>query len=130
MKSITLDEFIEKYEPIDNPYQKEAPFEGKMFETYGKELEEVENYGDKYIWTVIDGDYETEWIIPGFHRVNREGYFITLVPWEDDILEVNLNDMISVGEAKYTCMDFLVDELNIPLEQFEDKIHDYFLSKF
>ena len=79
---------------------------------------------------MIDGDYETEWIVPGYRFVNREGYFITEIPWEDETLEINMNDMISTGEAKYACLDFLTEELNIPLEDFEDKIHDYFANKF
>lgn len=27
-------------------------------------------------------------LVPGFHRVNRLGYVVTLTPWRDDSLEI------------------------------------------
>jgi hypothetical protein len=41
---MTYDEWIEKYRPIKNPLNPDAPYDGTMFETYGQEYEEVFNF--------------------------------------------------------------------------------------
>jgi hypothetical protein len=90
MEELTFDEFIEKYKPIDNPHVEDAPFDF-MFETYDEEFEQVKNTEFKYVWTIVESDEGTV-LIPGVHLVNRLGYFITEVPWENENIEVNLYD--------------------------------------
>jgi hypothetical protein len=41
------------------------------------------------IWTVVDGDGIYMNIISGIHIINRLGYFVTEVPWEDDVFVTN-----------------------------------------
>jgi len=75
----------EKYKPIQNDVTNEgedAPFNGTMFETYGPELQRVQNTNEKYVWTYVTGDDNQDIIVAGFHFVNRMGYFITENPWE------------------------------------------------
>ena len=94
-------EFFERYRPIQNPYTEEGSWNNTMFETYGDELAYVKSseFSDKQIWTLIDCENEETYIIPGFHFVNRNGYFITQIPWEDDTIEVNCNEMITREQA-------------------------------
>lgn len=67
---------------------------GTMPETYGRE--------EAYVWALANGDKEQcVWtlldcdggmtVVPGFHYVNRFGYFVTEVPWKpEDKLVLNI----------------------------------------
>lgn len=79
-----FDIFMEKFEPIEHPNE-----EGfYMFETYGEELTLVEKHlkekGPEYVWTAINGEKSKMWLVPGFHRVDRLGYFLTTKPWDEE----------------------------------------------
>lgn len=87
MKKISYEEFVNTYKPKQNTFVK-APFNGCMFETYGKERAYVRIFNKDYIWTLIDA--EGLWIIPGYRFVDRLGYFITEIPWEDEDIEVEV----------------------------------------
>jgi hypothetical protein len=72
----------EKFKPIKNHlsgYPDEV-----LFETYGEEVDFVANYDNKYVWTRLQGDM-SDLICAGYHYVNRLGYYITEVPWDDDM---------------------------------------------
>jgi hypothetical protein len=61
-----------------------------MFETYGAEYESVAAAGAENpnkIWTLVDGEDGETIIINGWAMVNRIGYFITEVPY-DDMLDI------------------------------------------
>jgi hypothetical protein len=60
---------------MDNHLNPSAPHDGKMFETYGQELEFVKSQEPDRIWTLVDVDGH-ESIVHGFHFVNRIGYFV------------------------------------------------------
>lgn len=131
MKTIMYDDWVDQYQPTENPFDKDAGYEGCMFETYGEENEFVlDKLNRNTVWTLITGDNEESWIIPGYHIVNRMGFFITTKPWESTDIQVNDNEMCTIGAAKYACIEFIENKLNIPIEQFEDEIHDYFANKF
>lgn len=83
MKEITEDEFME-YHPIVNHFDENAGFEGCLFETFGPELEYVAKQDPKHVWTFISGDGGDE-VTTGVHIVNRVGYLITEVPWEEEL---------------------------------------------
>ncbi len=82
MGSLTYEQWEEKYKPVKN-HLCDAPFDGFMFETYDEELDFVREFGAKHIWTLLDGDGNSLFIANGWHMVNRFGYFITEIPWED-----------------------------------------------
>ena len=75
------DSWADKFKPIKNHLVIDP--DEKMFETYGDEVEFVVNYDPKYVWTNLQGD-ESDLICAGYHFVNRLGYYITEVPWEDE----------------------------------------------
>lgn len=129
MTTLTFEEFVEKYKPIKNTLVEGASFDGCLFETYGTELHEVRTYDKSNIWTMVDGGNETMWINPGYGIVNRSGYFVTEVPWNDtDQVEVDLNDYITREEAQEVCFRFWKDNGY----EFEmQDIEDYFrLDKY
>lgn len=88
-----FDLWYDKYKPIKNPVQPNAPFEGEMFETYGPELNFVEATPPNRVWTLVTGDDGSDIITAGFHFVNRLGYFITEIPWTDETESVTLDSV-------------------------------------
>jgi hypothetical protein len=77
-----FDEWAKKFRPIKNHFSK-SPNE-TMFETFGEEVDFVVKADNKYVWTWLQGDM-SDLVCAGYHYVNRLGYYITEVPWEDDM---------------------------------------------
>ena len=93
---MTEDEFFEKFTPVKNHIDTNAPFDGMMFETYNAELEyiiEVFKKTPKRVWTILEAD-ERLYYASGFHQVNAFGYFITNEETEGEI-EVDLDDVLN-----------------------------------
>jgi hypothetical protein len=97
---ISEDEFVEKYKPIVNHICDEHGFDfGEgccLYETYAPEIGYVHELSKttKRVWTVAEGDNETIAYMAGFHYVNRLGFLVTEVPWEneDDYVETESMD--------------------------------------
>lgn len=90
LKKMKYDDFWDKYEPITNDLDDNASYDGCMFETYDEELAFVKKQPKAHIATLIEVNGE-QYIISGFHLVNRLGYFITKHPMPED-LEVTVYD--------------------------------------
>ena len=86
------DVFYRKYLPIYNhivfPEYKEGQTEDDCigspmyFETYGEELEYVKMHDNKFIWTLVEAN-GSQYIVQGFHHVNRLNYLIASVPFKE-----------------------------------------------
>jgi len=76
---MTFKQWVSKYQPLKNPIASHSPFDGYMFETFGEELKFVNDMltNKKQLWTLVQGDDDTELLIAGIHIVNRLGFFIT-----------------------------------------------------
>lgn len=61
-------ETLKRYDNVEHSYE-------KAFAKAGE--------GNKYLWTVVEGDNGKWYICHGFHLVNREMYLITEIPWEE-----------------------------------------------
>jgi len=79
---MTYDQWVHKFNPIQNDIIKNAPFNGMMFDTSENELEEVRRTYSYKVWTYLQGDDGT-YIVAGYHFVNRIGHFITRNVWDD-----------------------------------------------
>lgn len=114
--SLTWQEFEEQFKPIPNHFHENDPY--LHFETYGEEDEFVRTFIDqKRVWTYTDiGNGSV--VCEGYHWVNRLGYFITEIPWEDDTsYEVDLHmdtcekcgDVIEIAcqedDGEWTCTE-------------------------
>ena len=76
------DRWFDKFKPVKNRIVKDAPYDGRMFETYGPELDHVlamARLKPKCVWTLLDCDGRL-YVSAGYHVVNRIGYFITGSP--------------------------------------------------
>lgn len=79
---ITDAQFLERFAPVKNHLNPNAPFDGCMFETFGNEFEHVRTQDPALVWTVIDCD-GTMTIESGCHFVNRLGYLVASRPRTD-----------------------------------------------
>ncbi len=83
---MTFEEFEEKYCPIQNPFLE--TYDGCSVETVfcmesyeDEDHDFVLNADPKCVWTLCqEGD--DEYVISGYHRINRQGYYITEKPVE------------------------------------------------
>lgn len=110
-------EFWEKFRPIKNKFDNNASWDGCLHETYDPEKQFCFDLAQKEnrVWTIIevenedldpdeddpdeDPDEDDDEIyqpscfviISGFHWVNRMGFLVTEVPYEEEI-EVKIED--------------------------------------
>lgn len=95
VKKLTYAEWAETYKPVANHIDSSASYDGLMFETYGFDLSHVYNIQNKTpdkIWTLIE-EGGVLWIASGYHRINRQGYFITKNPFYSHFIEIPLDGL-------------------------------------
>ena len=83
--------WADKYKPKSNHLSK-YPNE-TMYETYDEEYEYIKTVDPRYVWTSVTGDM-CDLIVAGRAYVNRMGYYVTEVPWEDE------NDYVLISVEK------------------------------
>lgn len=86
---LTEDEFDDRFPLLTNHLNPNASWGsgdegGCLFETYGEELEFIRRQDPRTIWTLVDGDGDDQYLVSGFHFVNRVGYLISTVPLPED----------------------------------------------
>lgn len=102
MKELTEKEFAEQYELVTNQIDENASWDGKMFETFGPELEYVRDMAkENRVITIIEADTDDEdeegnilntfFLVSGMHFVNRYGYMVTTQPITEEF-EVKIED--------------------------------------
>lgn len=68
----SFDQFVERYHPIE-------------LDNNGLILHNREDIpphmGSRHIWTVVEGDNNRMYLVPGWSIVNRIGYVVCDVPW-------------------------------------------------
>lgn len=82
-EELAFDNWVATYQPVANPHDDNASFEGFMFETFGPELEQVKAAALEHrgkVWTLVDCG-GVSCFTAGYHLVNRLGYFICAVPF-------------------------------------------------
>ena len=116
---LDYDEWVETYKPILNHIDKNASFDGAMFETYGEEVDFVKEQPENCIWMYGDGDDGGSYIWSGWGFVNRIGYFITEIPCPPDT-----DIQIKVSSYWYYC-EGCKAEIEDDGQEINDKFYDY-----
>ncbi len=129
--TINYEDFVEQYIPVLNHIDENAGYGGCLFETFGEEREYIwklfTNPESKhYVWTLIEGEYESLYIVPGFSIIDRLGFMITEKPWTNENIVVNDNEMCTIEEAVDYCINFAKEHLKITLDRFN--VNNYFLN--
>ena len=117
--SLTWSEFVEQFQPIRNVFSKDE--DQQMFETYGAEVDFVNNVPNDNVWTYLEVDGGTV-TTNGFHYVNRLGYFVTTVPAEEDTeyeidLEMWTECCRDCGEAETLDGEIIMDNYKCDAQQ-------------
>ncbi len=101
---ITQDNFEDIFKPQINHIERArqplsvadediCSFSGQMYETYGEELEYVFNLSKttNRVWTIVEGDDDTLFYCAGFHYVNRYGFIVCEVEYEDGQEDIQID---------------------------------------
>ena len=83
-----FEQWVEEYQPIINDNGEQNSYDNLMYETYPPDIDIVKSYDNNQVWTLIEVE-DKRYLIPGFHVVNRLGYFLTSNIWtnvEQEIL--------------------------------------------
>ena len=92
---ITVDQWESEYQPVDNTGDEFASWNGQMFETFGDEHEMVLSVATREprrVWTLVD-TADGQFIVNGYHQVNRIGYFVTENAWDSGaVINVQVTD--------------------------------------
>jgi hypothetical protein len=81
---ITEEKFSERFPLLRNHLNANASWssgeeDGCLFETYDEELAFVRRQNPRTVWTLVDGDDDDQYLLSGFHFVNRIGYLVSSV---------------------------------------------------
>lgn len=92
------DEWFDKYKPQVNHFERAKQdesvadddicgFNGRMYETFGEEKQYSFELSKttKKVWTIIEDGEGNEYVITGYHYINRLGYFVTEVEYEEEM---------------------------------------------
>ena len=86
------DVFYEHFIPYRHPEAHHEVWGGHGLETFGNDLDVVRRHDPAYLWTVLDGESgKSQWIVPGFHYVNRVCYIVTKIPHNSIHVEFRVN---------------------------------------
>lgn len=85
------DVFYKHFRPFRHPLARHDIWGGHGLETFGDDLQLAFEQDENHVWTVVDGEEINEqWIIPGFHRVNRICFLLTEVAHFDAPIEFRI----------------------------------------
>jgi hypothetical protein len=75
----TEDMWIEKFKPLC--VKDSAPHHFDWCDEEDRDF--LDNVNEHHVWTFVECDNDNYAILPGFRRVNRLFYYVTLAPWSD-----------------------------------------------
>lgn len=97
MAQIKYEDFLGRFRPVANHVFPDRGYDGRLFETFGPEVQHVLNQDPKRVWTLLDCD-GCSVIAAGRHSVNRLGYFVCEVPCDGDLEVYDEDDAETGGE--------------------------------
>lgn len=94
---LTLHEdiFYEHFKPYRHPNASCNIWGGLGLETFDADCGLVSSLPSECVWTVLDGEGDDQWIVPGIHYVNRVCYLVTEVPHNDLRIEFRIKHQAS-----------------------------------
>lgn len=110
------DVFYEYFRPFRHPSANFDIWGSHGLETFGEDLKLVVEFDENHVWTVVDGEEGCDqWIIPGFHRVNRICYLLTEVAHFDAPIEFRIergpHSLTSIGlKRRITALKRILSE--------------------
>jgi hypothetical protein len=130
------EEFDSKYPLLKNHLNPQASWvygdgPGCLFETYGEELDFVRQQDPATVWTLLDADDGGQYVVSGYHFVNRIGYLISTIPvpegvdievripMQDDPAEDVPSACVQESGAMTCALPMPAPELPAPFDRYE-----------
>lgn len=96
---MTYEDWFDYFEPIKNEIDPNASMDGYAFETFGAEKDFVKDQPEDIVWTIVESDGVEE-LAQGFHHINRMGYMVVSVPYNEAMPDAVLLDDAEVEELE------------------------------
>lgn len=124
IKELDFETWEEKYKPIINPFltlEEQKADDTTQFRFNYSTIEEndylKDNIGSGKLWTVVEGDRDSIYLLSGFHRINRMYHFVTQIPF--DIKEEEISICIEEGYPQIEEQD--LKRLNSIIERYKSE---------
>lgn len=87
--TLTEAEWVARFKPVSNPIDESCGFDFgggcTLVETYGGHTEYLDTIDPSHVWTVLENEETDDYdIVNGRHLVNRVGYIVTEIPWDQE----------------------------------------------
>lgn len=89
------DTFYKHFKPYRHPKASYNIWGGLGLETFDADYDLVRSLRGEFVWTVLDGEANDQWIVPGIHHVNRVCYLVTEIPHNDLLIEFRVKHRTS-----------------------------------
>jgi hypothetical protein len=118
-------DFNKQYPLIANHLDANASWNGCLYETFGKQLAFIEQQPSNTIWTLVEEDGK-QFLLSGFHFVNRLGYLISTVAVSEGQEIAVLDDLVEfcVTFNTYLYADDHIDAKHKAVEMLRKGIKD------
>ena len=85
------DVFYEYFRPFRHSAARFDIWGNLGLETFGDDYLLAREYAREYVWTVVEGCADDQWIVPGLHYVNRVCYLLTEMPHSEAFIEFRVS---------------------------------------
>lgn len=121
---MSYEEWEKIYKPIINPFltkEEQKANDSTQYHFHYSSIEEndflKDNIGSGKLWTVVEGERESLYLLSGFHRINRVYHFVTQIPF--NIREEELSICIEEGYPNIKEIDLKI--LNFIIEKHKSE---------
>ena len=89
------DTFYKHFKPYRHPKASYDIWGGLGLETFGADYDLVRSLRGEFVRTVLDGEANDQWIVPGIQHVNRVCNLVTEIPHNDLLIEFRVKHRTS-----------------------------------
>lgn len=89
--AMSYEEWVEKYKPLCDD---DSPDSIIVFDTHGEDVKFLNEQNPRCIWTEISDWFKDgeDAIVSGSHLVNRICYYVTEIEWEEEYIDVIIDN--------------------------------------
>jgi len=90
--SLHEDVFYQYFKPYRHPAAQYEIWDSLGLESFGSDLDLVRQLPSENVWTVLEGENDTQWIVPSLRIVNRICYLVTKIPHNEAVIEFEIKN--------------------------------------
>lgn len=84
--------FYHYFKPYRHPASQYEIWDSLGLESFGSDLDLVCQLPSENVWTVLEGESDVQWIVPGLRIVNRVCYLVTEIPHNKTVIEFEIKN--------------------------------------